>query len=436
MTRLLAVILAGVLSLGLAHPALAADTPPSGPPSAVLTPLPLESGVAATAAGVSSELKVLLRKPGPGLSALIVDPRSETVLTDIRADRARIPASTLKILTAAAVLRGLGPATRLATTAHLSDDTVYLVGGGDPTLRRAGKQAPGEPASLKELARRTASSISPGLRVNLVYDDRAFRGPRLGPGWPRSFPGVGVVPPISALVVDGGRVNPGGNSRVSDPSRQAAELFATYLREEGIDVAGVKRGKVDERAVEIARVESQPVSDIVQTMLTDSENAYAESLAHLLGGKLLDEPTFAGGAKATVQQLSELGIDVTGLSLLDASGLSRENRVTPVTIADVLTEVARGSKPELSFIAPGLAVAGFTGTLADRFTSPATRPGRGLVQAKTGTLTGVNSLAGLVRTEDNGVLVFALIENNTSSLAGSRERMDRVAATLAQCGCS
>ena len=64
MTRLLAVILAGVVSLGLVHPALAADAPPSDPPAAVLTPLPLESGVAATATGVSSELKVLLRKPG------------------------------------------------------------------------------------------------------------------------------------------------------------------------------------------------------------------------------------------------------------------------------------------------------------------------------------------------------------------------------------
>jgi len=81
-------------------------------------------------------------------------------------------------------------------------------------------------------------------------------------------------------------------------------------------------------------------------------------------------------------------------------------------------------------------VAGLTGTLADRFATAATRPGRGFVHAKTGTLTGVVSLAGTVLDADGGLLVFAMISNDVPSLAQARETMDEIASQLATCGCS
>jgi D-alanyl-D-alanine carboxypeptidase/D-alanyl-D-alanine-endopeptidase (penicillin-binding protein 4) len=96
----------------------------------------------------------------------------------------------------------------------------------------------------------------------------------------------------------------------------------------------------------------------------------------------------------------------------------------------------QGTDPDLAPIAPGLAVAGLTGTLADRYTSAATRPGRGFVHAKTGTLTGVTSLAGTVLDADGRVLVFALVANTVPSVAAMRERMDVIASRLATCGCS
>jgi D-alanyl-D-alanine carboxypeptidase/D-alanyl-D-alanine-endopeptidase (penicillin-binding protein 4) len=102
----------------------------------------------------------------------------------------------------------------------------------------------------------------------------------------------------------------------------------------------------------------------------------------------------------------------------------------------VLRRVAAGTDPDLAAIAPGLAVAGLTGTLADRFDTPATRPGRGFVHAKTGTLSSVVSLAGTVQDADGRVLVFAMIANRVSSLAGTRDTMDRIASRLATCGCS
>ena len=181
-------------------------------------------------------------------------------------------------------------------------------------------------------------------------------------------------------------------------------------------------------------VESATVGEMVQRMLTESDNDVAESLGHLVGKELLDDGSFAGGARATSQVLSRAGIDTQDLALFDGSGLSPRNRVSPATIADVLTDVA--AERRWTELAQGLAVAGVTGTLANRFTTKATSSGRGVVRAKTGTLTGVAALAGIVIDADKRPLVFAIIGNNITSQARARDTMDRIASQLAKCGCS
>lgn len=130
-----------------------------------------------------------------------------------------------------------------------------------------------------------------------------------------------------------------------------------------------------------------------------------------------------------------MGVDVTGMSIVDGSGLSTRDQVPATVLAEVLGDAAKASDPDLAAIPPGLAVAGLTGTLADRYTSLQTLAGRGVVHAKTGTLTGVVSLAGTVQDRDGRVLVFAIISNKVPSLARARETMDRIASRLATCGC-
>lgn len=419
--------------------ALASDTVPDAPAPAVLDPIDpaAPAAPAPTAEGVRQEIGALARRGLSDGSIVVLDPATETVLFERASDRPRIPASTVKLATAAAALHVLGPQTRLPTIAYREGTTIYLVGGGDPTLVRAkgGNPLAGGRPSLRDLAGAVAADVAAQTQVSLVYDASAFRGPTLGPGWPTSFPGAGVVAPVTALVVDGGRVSPAASSRVADPARQAATVFAGFLRGRGLDVVSVTRGAVTRSAAEVARVESPPVGVIVEDMLTDSENNYAEALAHLTGGALLGKPTFAGGAAATGQALAELGMTTTGLDLVDGSGLSGRNRAPVRVLAEVLTDVVRGSDPDLAPIAPGLAVAGLTGTLADRFSTAATRPGRGFVHAKTGTLTGVSSLAGTVQDADGRILVFAMIANNVTSLTQARETMDVIASRLATCGC-
>ena len=442
--RWTALAVAGVLGAGLlagASPAARADDESSVPPApapAVLAPLDLSAATPPTAAGISSAIGSLVTKSLKGGSVVIVDAATGTVLFNQQGSRAKIPASTAKLATAAAALDVLGPQTRIPTVAYRLGDTIYLVGNGDPTLKRAagGNPLAGGSASLRELSNAAVVGFTANSTIRLVYDASAFTGPRLGPGWSRSFPAAGVVAPVTALVVDGGRVRPGANSRVSDPAKQAASVFAGFLRSQGLDVVSVQAGALAAAATEIARVESPPIADIVQRMLTESENNYAEAIAHLTGGKLLGDPSFGGGAAATKQALTTLGIDTTGLSLVDGSGLSGRDRLPARVLAAVLTDVVIATDPDLTSIGPGLAVAGLTGTLAGRFNTAATRPGRGVVHAKTGTLTGVTSLAGTVLDADGRLLVFAMIANGVKSLASARDTMDRIASRLATCGCS
>lgn len=418
---------------GVAQGATAPPAPPAPPvlSSATTTsPGPSATGVAAAIGRlVSRQLK--------GASVIVVDPASGATLFDQRGARPRVPASVAKLATVAAALEVLGAQERIPTIAYRDDRTVYLVGGGDPTLARKGKSDPltGGRPSLTALAKRVAADYGTQTKVTLVYDASAFTGPALGPGWPTSFPRAGVAAPVSALVVDGGRVRPGASARVADPARQAAEVFAALLRAEGLKVGRVRKGERAPQAREVARVESAPIVDIVQETLTDSENNYAEALAHLVGGRVLNDASFAGGAEATVQTLAALGVDTTGVTLVDGSGLSRQNRIPAAVLTDLLSTVVTGTDPDVVPIAAGLPVAGLTGTLEDRFDDAATKDGRGFVHAKTGTLTGVSSLAGTVLDADGRTLVFAMIDDKVRSLARARDTMDAVASRLAGCGC-
>lgn len=395
-----------------------------------------QSGSAPTPAGVRSQINRLVRADALRRSGvLVVDPGTEQTLFDKQASRALIPASTVKILTAAAALEALGPNARLATRTSQQGDTVYLIGGGDATLPRALKtdSLPQGPASLRRLARDTATKLGTRNRIDIVFDDSLFSGRLLGPGWPKGFPAAGVAAPVTALMIDQGRRTPTSRARVTDPSEKAAQVFANLLEKRGVQVNRISRGVAPTGASEVARVESATVTEIVKEMLTESDNDVAEALGHLVGKEVLDDGSFAGGAQATTQILTNAGIDTSSMDLVDASGLSGRNKVAPTVIADVLVDVVRGER--WAPIVQGLAVAGVTGTLSDRFATRATNAGRGVVRAKTGTLTGVGSLAGTVLDEDGRPLVFVVIGNNVRSQAQARDTMDRIASRLAECGC-
>lgn len=408
-------------------------------PNPVLEPVTAATSIAPTPAGVRQAVRSVINQSGIGrISASVVDAATGDVLLDVKADRAQIPASTMKVATAAAALKVLGPGTRLRTTVVRSGNVVTIVGGGDATLVRArgGDPLAGGSPSLKDLAVQTATALAGTDRVRVRYDVSAFTGGKLGPGWSRALVTSGNVAPISALMVNEGRVTRTSRSRVPDPAKAAANTFAELLRAEGVRVQSVKAGDAPADATQIAVVESAPVRDLVERILTDSSNDLAESLAHLVGGVAVNEPNFRGGARATTDVLRSLGVPMDGVVVADGSGLSARNRMSPTALSALLRLVASRQDPSLAPIGSGLAVAGVSGTLADRFTSAPTKKGAGYVRAKTGTLTGVVALTGVVNDRDGRVLIFTIIANGVPSIPVARNAVDRFATQLALCGCT
>lgn len=433
-----AVLAAAVLSLAVLRPAAGADAPPPAPAPAVLAPTAVLEATAPvpTEAGLRTELASLLRRAKLGTaSAVVMDATSGEVLFGRSESRPAIPASTIKLLTAAAALDALGPKATISTRAVVDDlgartPVVTLVGGGDATLARSGKRY----ASLSSLADQVVDAL-PVDAIALRFDASAFTGPGLESSWPASFPRAGIVAPVSALMVDHGRVNPRGATRTSRPARQAAQVFAELLAERGVRVDSVKAGRAASGADLIGEVRSPSIAVLVQDMLTDSDNDIAESLARLVAIKTGTSADFSGAGEAVADVARQLGLPTQGLRIADGSGLSGRNRVAPLTLGSVLVKAAQGEDPDLSVINGGLAVAGLTGTLADRFTAPQARAALGIVRAKTGTLTGVSSLAGTVRDADGRMLTFAVIGNGVRSSASARGALDVIAARLAECGC-
>lgn len=437
--RIVGLLVACTLSIGAIGASARAEeslpTPPSGPAASVLPSLPVTGSTAPapTPKGVRAQVGSIVDARALGRSAAIVlDPADSKVLLDVRGDQGLVPGSVVKLTTAAAALALMGPESRIATTVVADDsDTITLVGGGDATLTIGG--GPRGTASLAELAKQVAAQVQAGP-VDLRYDDSLFTGPRLGPDWGENYPAVGVAAPVTALMVDQGRVRPGSLARVGDPALDAAQKFRKLLKANGVKVRSLKPGSAPADGTEIARVESAPMATLVERMLTDSDNDLAEALSHLAGGAAGFKASFAGGAKAATKTLEDLGLPVAGMRLADGSGVSADNRISAATLASLLALVATGSRPELGPIASGLAVAGFSGTLAERFTGPQRRAA-GYVRAKTGTLTGVTSLAGLVPDASGRMLAFALLANDIASIERARSLGDEFAAGLAACGC-
>ncbi|MFB9401746.1 D-alanyl-D-alanine carboxypeptidase/D-alanyl-D-alanine endopeptidase [Streptomyces echinatus] len=368
---------------------------------------------------------------GGSHAAAVVDVATGERLYGSDSGKALTPASTTKIATAVAALSALGPDHRLTTRTALEPDTreLVLVGGGDPTLT-AHAGADGW-ASLRTLAADTAKALGErGIHeITLSYDTTLYAGPALHP--------IGVndnLAPVSALTVDEGRTDDsaaGPVPRASDPAADAAATFAGFLKEAGITTTSPGPSKASTRAENLATVSSPPLSALVERMLTNSDNDIAEALARhtaLAGG---EPASFAGGARAITTQLRKLGLPLSGASFHDGSGLDRADRLTADLLTGLLVKAADPDRPGLRPVLTGLPVAGFTGTLSSRYTDGAA----GVVRAKTGTLTGVNTLAGTVVDQDGHLLAFAFLASDTTDAEGAQSALDATASALAACGC-
>ncbi|MFF0014427.1 D-alanyl-D-alanine carboxypeptidase/D-alanyl-D-alanine-endopeptidase [Streptomyces sp. NPDC005374] len=368
---------------------------------------------------------------GPRPTAAVVDVAGGKQLYGTGAGTALTPASTTKIATAVAALSALGADHRLTTRAALEADTreLVLVGGGDPTLT-ARKDADSW-ASLRELADDTAAALKKRriTSVTLSYDKTLYAGSELHP--------IGVndnLAPVSALMADEGRTDDtasGPAPRTTDPAKDATREFARFLADSGIRTTSPGPSKATGRAETLAEVSSPPLSDVVERMLTNSDNDIAEALARQTAVAARQRADFQGGGNAIRAQLKKLGLPLAGADFHDGSGLDRADRLTANLLTALLVKAGDPAHPELRPVLTGLPVAGFTGTLTSRYTDGAA----GVVRAKTGTLTGVNTLAGTVVDQDGRLLAFAFLASGTTNPVAAQSALDRTATALAACGC-
>ncbi|MGA9311649.1 MAG: D-alanyl-D-alanine carboxypeptidase/D-alanyl-D-alanine-endopeptidase [Pseudonocardiaceae bacterium] len=400
-------------------------------------------GPAPSPTGVGAVLDPLVAAGGLGtLSGEVLDPATGTVLWQQDPTTALMPGSTAKLLTASAALLTLDHQARLRTTvlAGAEPGTVVLVGGGDPTLSAAG---PGTTTGYPGAARLddlVAQVRTHGPVRRVLVDVSRYVGDAFAPGWFPADVAGGYIAPIEPIMLDGGRADP--SQEVSPRSAKPATAAAAELaRRLGADPDTVTVGYAPPGAAVLGAVSSPPVQDLVATALTESDNVLAEALAREVARATGAQPSFAGASQAVLTVLRGHGFDVSGAAMVDGSGLSVDDAVPATLLTELLGAAAAPDRSDadqqrtvaLRPLLVGLPVAGGSGTLADRYHGP-TAGGRGWVRAKTGTLTGVNSLAGTVLDAEGRMLVFAMLSNGPNP-ASVRPRLDALAAGLRSCGC-
>ena len=451
-------VVPGFLTLARPAPAPTAATPaPTGPtvpiptvdaaaqplpPASADAPIPAATGVARTVAAAAADPGL-----GPKPGVVVRDAFTGQTLYANDADRARVPASTAKLLTALAVSTTLD--TRATMTTRVvqgaTQQDLVLVAGGD-TMLATGKGNPAAVegrAGLADLAEQVAAALQPSgtTTVTLRLDTSYALGARWAPGWSQADVNAGFTGGVSMIGLAGQRAVP-YKPAPRDPEAATAAAFVSALAKVGLTAKLAPESTwstpVPQGAGELARVESAPIGDVLALALGDSDNALTEGLARQAAVKAGSPATFAAAVAFVRKTVTDLGIDLTGVTLKDTCGLTSGQAIPPRVISDVLQRGADGSVPGMQDVVAQLPVAGLTGTLHDRFTTKTTHVVAGLARAKTGTLTGASAIAGTVIDADGRVLSYVVLADGLRPGAGTleaRAALDRFVARLATCGC-
>ncbi len=346
-----------------------------------------------------------------------------------RDDTALIPASNMKIVTAAVALDKLGGDHVFSTSAAGIIDgasvvgDLYLVGGGDPVLSTddfvkdfytsaehyAG--TPNRSTRLEDLADKVAALGITTVTGSVVGDDTRYDSQRYLPTWPSSYATSHQTGPLGALFVNDGYsvYQPAARrATAADPARQAAAALARLLADRGVAVAGAAgRSDGPTTAPVLASIDSRPLSELVGEMLTSSDNDTAELFVKELGHKVSGEGTWSAGLAVVSATLVSWGIDISSLALLDGSGLDTGDRMTCRALVAVLRRAALDGP-----LVAGLPVAGRPGTLDIYFRGG---PMEGILRAKTGTLSTARSLSGVVPASGGHLIDFAFLVNGRNA---------------------
>lgn len=445
-------VVPGVLTRDVAADVAQITPGPQPEPVGAVAPAASTKAPRPSTGALARELDPLVEDAWLGRRAGVVvrDALTGEVLYDHRGSAPMVPASTQKVLAGAAVAETSDLSSTMTTrvVTGASADEVVLVAGGDTMIAKGA----GDPtavegrAGMRDLARQVARSLGPeakGERLTLRLDATYAAGPRVPSTWDPTDVTNGFTQAVTMIGLAGERPEPYQPSP-RYPERSALSALRAELTRAGLDVrvddsASTWRTAAPEGATELGSVESAPLGEVLAEALSSSDNALTENLTRQAaladGARSGDAKDVARWVRST---LTDAGVDMSGTRLLDASGLSRGQRVPADTMSEVMQLGITGSAKSLRGVLLGLPVAGFTGTLHERFTEPEAVPAVGVARAKTGTLTGVSGLAGTTTTADGRVLTYVLLADqvpSTTGTLGARAVLDEIVGTLTTCGC-
>jgi len=331
------------------------------------------------------------------------------------------PASNEKLATTYAALSALGPSFRIETdvlgegqqSGTTWQGNLVLKGYGDPALSFA---------QVNSLARQVAAAGIRHVTGRILGDESWFDTRRTGLGWKREFY-LHESPALSALVVNRGWT---GRYETGRPALMAAQILRRDLRRAGVTVhGGAALGVASAEAASLASVQSARLAVLVRHMDVYSDNFYAEMLLKEVGAVQGTGGSAAAGIAVERQLLSDAGVPLAGVRMVDGSGLSLIDRWTPLGLATLLRTMWEDSDLR-PYLQPALPIAGETGTLQHRMRKA---PARGLVRAKTGTTNNASSLSGFVGDR----YAFSILENGSPvSVLNAEQSQNRFAQVLAR----
>lgn len=401
---------------------------------------------------------------------VIYDPKTKKVISSYNENSPLVPASTTKLLTTETALNMLGENYRWMTQLEYSgeiDETgtlngnLYIVGSGDPSLgtNKAGASAyrdivadfvngisregikkingdiiiqtalfKGNITSLPEnvvwlennnyyLPVGTTKEINPANEKLIVKKSNSFTGSK------KYF----YVSPYAKQMVYAEKYEGDGilTTKLPDAPAFLANSFKANLAKSGVAVTGKVVPKMTDAAPEsrkmISIYKSPTLSDIVYYTNQRSDNGLAEALLRTVGFQKLGDQTAESGRIVVNNHLRDVSFDIENLNYMDGSGLSRSNKVTPISQVKYLSSLMSQKYYKTYF--DSLPIAGQTGTLKRMFIGE----GNGQIFAKTGTLNKVKTLAGYIKTNSGKTLVFSLLVNNyAGSVDQVKTRMERI----------
>lgn len=322
----------------------------------------------------------------PGL--LIMDGAEKKVLSENKPDSLRIPASVLKLVTAAVAIQNLGAETRFTTSVRkmAKEDEILIRGSKDPflTTSRAIADRYGHKNLLTLLNKGNPDNLK---RIKIFYEGL----------YPKDIYNLSVA-------------------------MKNKKVKAKFLKVSSSQADEIGRD-------EIAAISSAPLGKIIEHLTLWSDNLVADRLADAAARKV-GNPTTGKGLTATYKDvLTGLGVTSEGLKVRDGSGLSKKNQVSARMIVELLMTIRNDSR--FSPIYEGLPIAGKTGTLGNRFEKAPEAKGK--VRAKTGWVNNSVTLAGFVTSGEKEYAFAILADGITPSLKyrnRARDAMDKLLETI------